>query len=77
MTGGPNTDTATVDEDSTSNLIDVLANDTDIDGDALTVTSPSAANGTVSVVDIVGNLHAELHPDRQLQRHRHHQLLHQ
>ena len=28
-------------------LIDVLANDSDVDGDTLTVTSASRANGTV------------------------------
>ncbi|UOA27497.1 Hint domain-containing protein [Pseudosulfitobacter sp. DSM 107133] len=45
-------DTATTDED-TSVTIDVLANDSDVDGDTLTVTSATvpAAQGTVEVVD--------------------------
>ncbi len=42
-------DTATVTEDSTSNTITVLANDSDTDGDSLTVTTVSAANGTVTI----------------------------
>ena len=41
-------DTAKVHED-TSVMINVLGNDSDIDGDTLTVTAVSAANGTVSV----------------------------
>ena len=41
-------DTATTDEDAPV-TIDVLANDADADGDALTVTSANAANGTVVV----------------------------
>ncbi len=54
IVGGQNTDplavgdTATVDED-TSVSIDVLANDTDADGDVLTVSAASAANGTVAI----------------------------
>ena len=52
-------DTAATDED-TSVTIDVLANDTDLDGDALTVSSASATNGTVTInadntVSYVGN----------------------
>jgi hypothetical protein len=43
-----NNDTATVAEDSSNNLINVTANDTDADGDDLTVTSASAADGTVT-----------------------------
>jgi PKD repeat protein len=42
-------DTATVAPDSTANTLTVLANDSDIDGDALTVTAATAANGTVSI----------------------------
>ncbi len=42
-------DTAVTDEDTTLTNIPVLANDTDIDGDALTVASASAANGTVFI----------------------------
>ncbi|MCE8009894.1 Ig-like domain-containing protein, partial [Aestuariivita sp.] len=43
-----NPDTALVDEDSSVN-INVLANDTDVDGDMLMVTSASALNGTVQI----------------------------
>ena len=43
-----NDDTATTDED-TSVVIDVLDNDTDIDGDPLTVTTATAPNGTVTI----------------------------
>jgi len=42
-------DTATVDEDTVNNIITILANDTDVDGDTLTVTSASAINGAVSI----------------------------
>jgi PKD repeat protein len=42
-------DTAIVEEDSTANTLHVLANDSDVDGDPLTVTSAAADNGTVSV----------------------------
>ncbi len=42
-------DTATVDEDSSDNTIIVLDNDTDIDGDTLSVTAASALHGTVSI----------------------------
>jgi hypothetical protein len=41
-------DTATVLEDSTGNVIDVTANDTDNDGDPLTVTQATALNGTAA-----------------------------
>ena len=41
-------DSATVDED-TAIVIDVLANDSDPDGDPLTIVSASASNGTVSI----------------------------
>ena len=44
----PTADTATTDED-TPVVIDVLANDTDPDGDTLTVTSATATNGTVTL----------------------------
>ncbi|MEQ1652403.1 MAG: Ig-like domain-containing protein, partial [Hyphomicrobium sp.] len=43
-----NNDVATVFEDDASNIT-VLANDTDPDGDALTVTSATAGNGTVTI----------------------------
>ena len=42
-------DVATVDEDSSDNTITVLTNDTDADGDTLSVTAASALHGTVSV----------------------------
>ena len=43
-------DAATVTEDSTTNIIDVLANDTDADGDSLTVTAVSTpTHGTAAV----------------------------
>ncbi|MCP5082216.1 MAG: tandem-95 repeat protein, partial [Alphaproteobacteria bacterium] len=41
-------DTASVDEDSAV-TINVLANDSDLDGDALSVTAASAGNGSVSI----------------------------
>ena len=44
-----NADTATTAEDVALNNIDVLANDTDVDGDTLSVTGASALNGTVTV----------------------------
>ena len=44
-----NADSATTAEDVTLNNIDVLANDTDIDGDTLSVTGASAINGAVTV----------------------------
>ncbi|MDB5692450.1 MAG: hypothetical protein JWO81_1513, partial [Alphaproteobacteria bacterium] len=47
-----NTDTATVDEDSSANTINVRANDTDPDGDTFTVTATGAAgHGTVSITN--------------------------
>ncbi len=42
-------DVATVDEDSSDNTITVLTNDTDADGDTLSVTAASALHGTVSI----------------------------
>jgi hypothetical protein len=46
-----NDDAATVVEDSANNVIDVLANDTDADGDTLTVTAVTqGANGAVALV---------------------------
>jgi len=43
-----NDDSATVDEDTSNNVINVLANDTDVDGDTLTVsTAGSASHGSV------------------------------
>ena len=44
-----NDDTATVAEDSTLD-IDVLSNDSDLDGDTLTVTEASASNGAVTIL---------------------------
>ncbi len=45
-----NDDTAiTTDEDTAVNNIDVLGNDTDVDGDTLSVSSASATNGTVTI----------------------------
>jgi hypothetical protein len=41
-------DTATVEEDSSNNVIPVTANDTDLDGDTLTVSSASASNGSAT-----------------------------
>ena len=43
-----NADTASTNED-TADSIDVLSNDSDIDGDTLTVTAATAANGTVVI----------------------------
>ena len=44
-----NDDNATVNEDSAGNVIDVLTNDTDADGDTLTITAVTqGANGTVT-----------------------------
>src|SRR3990172_2403513 len=58
VTEPPNTppdaadDAATVDEDSTGNAIDVLANDTDIDSDALTIAVVAdPPNGTAAIDD--------------------------
>jgi len=42
-------DVAAVNEDSTSNTLNVLANDSDVDGDLLTVTTATALHGTVSI----------------------------
>jgi hypothetical protein len=42
-------DTASVAEGSSDNTIGVLANDTDLEGDTLSVTEASASNGSVSV----------------------------
>ncbi|MGE2692847.1 Ig-like domain-containing protein [Mycolicibacterium pulveris] len=45
-------DRVTVDEASTANVIDVLGNDTDVDGDALSVVEVgTAGNGTATLVD--------------------------
>ncbi|MDN3389504.1 Ig-like domain-containing protein [Pseudoalteromonas sp. APC 3691] len=46
-----NNDTATMAEDAAPILINVLANDTDSDGDNLSITAASADSGSVSVVD--------------------------
>jgi len=48
-------DTAATAED-TPVVIDVLANDSDADGDPLTVTAATAANGTVSIDPVTGAL---------------------
>ncbi|WP_108811397.1 Ig-like domain-containing protein [Sphingorhabdus sp. Alg231-15] len=50
-----NTDTAATTEDTATGPIDVLANDNDPDGDALTVTTATAPNGTV-VINADGTL---------------------
>jgi CshA-type fibril repeat protein len=42
-------DTAMVSEDSNNNTINVLDNDTDIDGDSLTVSAATSSNGTVTI----------------------------
>ena len=42
-------DVTSTSEDVSLSAIDVLGNDTDVDGDALSVTSASAANGSVSI----------------------------
>lgn len=44
-----NSDTASTVEDSSAININIIANDTDADGDALTVTIASAVNGTASI----------------------------
>ncbi|WP_350608831.1 Ig-like domain-containing protein, partial [Pseudoalteromonas sp. AC40-MNA-CIBAN-0181] len=46
-----NADTATMAEDAAPILINVLANDSDVDGDSLTISAASADIGSVSVVD--------------------------
>ncbi|WP_197275892.1 Ig-like domain-containing protein, partial [Vibrio coralliirubri] len=47
-----NDDTAiTTDEDTAVSNINVLNNDTDVDGDTLTVTGATADNGTVTIND--------------------------
>jgi hypothetical protein len=56
-----NDDTATVTEDSSNNLIDVTANDTDDDGDSLSVIAASAANGTAA--PSAGNVSYTPNPD--------------
>uniref|UniRef100_UPI0030DBDAC8 Ig-like domain-containing protein n=1 Tax=uncultured Pseudoalteromonas sp. TaxID=114053 RepID=UPI0030DBDAC8 len=45
-----NADSATIDEDAAPILINVLANDSDVDGDSLTISAASADIGTASVV---------------------------
>ena len=45
-----NADTATMDEDAAPILINVLANDSDVDGDSLAISAASADIGSVSVV---------------------------
>ncbi|MBB1279878.1 Ig-like domain-containing protein [Pseudoalteromonas sp. SR41-1] len=45
-----NTDSATIDEDAAPILINVLANDSDVDGDSLAISAASADIGSVSVV---------------------------
>ncbi|MBH0015117.1 Ig-like domain-containing protein [Pseudoalteromonas sp. NGC95] len=46
-----NTDSATMNEDALALLVNVLANDSDIDGDTLTITAATADIGSASVVD--------------------------
>ena len=50
-------------EDTPLNNINVIANDTDIEGDTLSVTAASATNGTVS---INGDNSLKLHSQQQL-----------
>ncbi len=45
-----NADSATIDEDAAPILVNVLANDSDVDGDSLTISAASANIGSVSVV---------------------------
>ncbi|MBH0003187.1 Ig-like domain-containing protein [Pseudoalteromonas sp. SWYJZ12] len=45
-----NADSATIDEDAAPILINVLANDSDVDGDSLTISAASADTGSVAVV---------------------------
>ncbi|MFP3374377.1 Ig-like domain-containing protein, partial [Pseudomonas sp. SIMBA_068] len=46
-----NADLATINEDAIALLIDVLANDSDIDGDSLILSEVSADSGTALIVD--------------------------
>ena len=46
-----NADSITIIEDATATLINVLSNDTDIDGDTLTLSSASSDIGSVSIVN--------------------------
>ncbi|MEL0654898.1 Ig-like domain-containing protein [Pseudoalteromonas issachenkonii] len=46
-----NSDSATINEDAPPLLIDVLANDSDPDGDTLTITAATADSGSVSIVN--------------------------
>jgi len=48
-------DTATVNEDSSNNIIDILSNDSDPDGDTLTVINATSSNGTV-IINADGSL---------------------
>jgi len=45
-----NADSAIIDEDAAPILINVLANDSDVDGDSLTISAVSADTGSVSVI---------------------------
>ncbi|MGY8836782.1 MAG: Ig-like domain-containing protein [Enterobacterales bacterium] len=45
-----NADSATIDEDAAPILINVLANDSDVDGDSLMISAVSADTGSVSVI---------------------------
>ncbi|MEH6818174.1 MAG: Ig-like domain-containing protein, partial [Pseudoalteromonas distincta] len=46
-----NADSATMNEDAPALLVNVLANDSDIDGDTLVITAATADRGSASVVD--------------------------
>ena len=62
-------DTATVNEDAGPNTIDVLANDTDADGDSVTITAVTQpANGTVVITNAGADLTYE--PDAELLQRR-------
>ena len=55
-------DIATVDQDSSNNLINVLSNDVDADGDLLDIVAASANNGTVSI-NAAGSISYTPNPD--------------
>lgn len=55
-------DSAVVQEDSSTNIIDVLGNDSDSDGDTLSVSNASALNGSITV-NSDGTITYEPHPD--------------
>ena len=64
-------DDAVSNDEDTAVTIDVLNNDSDVDGDSLTVTSASATNGSVTI-NVDGTL--DYTPNANFQWHRYHQL---